>query len=119
MEYASARTWQSGCTSRAGVTVLHKTSYLSGFHLLATDGEIGHVDEFLVDEQFKVRYLVVDTRNGIGGRSVLIAPSAVESVDAPNKKVHVKLSREEIRRSPSAESADIELIETLPAVLII
>jgi uncharacterized protein YifN (PemK superfamily) len=98
--------------------MLHKTSYLSGFHLLAADGEIGHVDDFLVDEHWKVRYLIVDTRNGIGGRSVLIAPSAIDSVDAPNEKLHVKLSREEIKRSPSVESADIELIETLPAVLI-
>ena len=41
--------------------MLHKTSRLLGFHLLAADGEIGHVDDFLVDERFAVRYLVVDT----------------------------------------------------------
>ena len=99
--------------------MLHKTSYLSGFHLLAEDGGIGHVDDFLVDENWKLRYLLVDTKNGIGGRSVLIAPSAIESVDAPNKKLRVKLTREEIKRSPSVENANIELIETLPAVLII
>ena len=55
--------------------MLHKTSYLKGFHLHATDGEIGHVDDFLVDPGWNVRYLVVDTSNWIGGKSVLIAPS--------------------------------------------
>jgi hypothetical protein len=99
--------------------VLHKTSYLKGFHLLATDGEIGHVDDFLLDEGWGVRYLVVDTSNGIGGRSVLIAPSAIAAVDAPNQKIRVTLSRDEIKRSPSVATADIELIETQPSVLIL
>ena len=99
--------------------MLHKTSYLKGFHLLATDGEIGHVDDFLLDERWGVRYLVVDTSNGIGGRSVLIAPSAIAGVDAPNEKIRVTLSRDEIKRSPSVATADIELIETQPSVLIL
>jgi len=99
--------------------VLHKASYLKGFHLLATDGEIGHVDDFLLDEGWRVRYLVVDTSNAIGGRSVLIAGSAVTSVDSPAAKIRVNLSREDIKRSPSVSTADIELIETMPSILII
>ncbi|HEY3160755.1 MAG TPA: PRC-barrel domain-containing protein [Vicinamibacterales bacterium] len=99
--------------------MLHKASYLKGFHLLATDGEIGHVDDFLLDENWRVRYLVVDTSNRIGGRLVLIGSSAVASIDSPNEKIHVGLSRDAIKRSPSVSTADIELIETLPSVLII
>jgi hypothetical protein len=99
--------------------MLHKTSYVKGFHLLATDGEIGHVDDFLVDEDWRVRYLVVDTSNWLGGRSVLVSPRAIVDVDSPSRQLQVALSRGEIQRSPSMELADIELIETLPAVLII
>src|SRR5437867_6756168 len=47
----------------AGGTMLHKTTYMRGFHIEATDGGIGHVDDFLVDENWIVRYLVVDTSN--------------------------------------------------------
>src|SRR6476660_3534178 len=55
--------------------VLHKTSQLRGYHIVATDGEIGHVDDFLIDGgNWTLRYLVVDTSNWIGGRSVLISP---------------------------------------------
>jgi PRC-barrel domain protein len=98
--------------------MLHKTSYMRGFHLLATDGEIGHVDDFLVDESWNVRYLVVDTSNWIGGRSVLISPSKLEKVNSPEKQIRVRMSRGEIERSPSVDSASIELIETLPPVFI-
>lgn len=49
--------------------VLHKTSRMRGYHIEATDGTIGHVDNFLIDEfSWAVRYLVVDTSNWIGGR---------------------------------------------------
>jgi hypothetical protein len=98
--------------------MLHKTSKVLGFHLVASDGEIGHVDDFLVDENWDVRYLVIDTSNWIGGKSVLISPAVIEKVDSPAKEIHVRLTRDEIERSPSVDTAEIELIETLPPVLI-
>ena len=53
---------------------MHKTSALLGYHILATDGEIGHVDDFLVDDvSWRIRYLMIDTSNWIGGRTVLVA----------------------------------------------
>jgi hypothetical protein len=99
--------------------MLHKTSRLKGFHLHATDGEIGHVDDFLVDPSWKVAYLVVDTSNWIGGKSVLVSPSAIVTIDVEAQEIRVRLTRKEIETSPSVETADIELIETLPPVLIL
>src|SRR4051794_36223475 len=101
------------------VSVLHKTSRMRGFHIHATDGEIGHVDEFLVDEDtWSVRYLVVDTSNWIGGRSVLISSTMVQSIDSPRGEIRVKMTRNQIEAGPSAETAEIELVETLPSVWI-
>jgi hypothetical protein len=87
--------------------------------VLASDGAIGHVDEFLIDESgWTIRYLVVDTSNWIGGRSVLVSTTALESVDVVERRFHVRLTRDEIARSPSIETADIPLIEQLPTAWI-
>jgi hypothetical protein len=99
--------------------MLHKTSRLKGFHLHATDGEIGHVEDFLVDPAWKVCYLVVDTSNWIGGKSVLIAPSAIDTIDAEGQEIRVRMTRKEIEQSPPMDSANIELIETLPPVMLL
>jgi hypothetical protein len=99
--------------------MLHKTSRLKGFHLHASDGEIGHVDDFLVDPSWKVAYLVVDTSNWVGGKSVLVSPTAIVNVDVEKQEIRVRLTRKEIEKSPSIDTADIELIETLPPVLIL
>ena len=98
--------------------MLHKTSKLQGYHIIAADGGIGHVDDFLIDERGNTRHLVVDTSNWIGGKSVLISPAAIEKIDSPQKQILVRLTREEVERSPSVDTAEIELIETLPPPII-
>ena len=98
--------------------MLHKFSKLQGYHILATDGECGHVDDVLVDEQMQTRDLVVDTSNWIGGKSVLISSESVSRIDSPRKEIHVTLSRDEISHCPPTDSAEIELIETLPPTII-
>ena len=67
----------------------------------ATDGDIGHVEDLLVDEDgWMIRYLLVDTRNWLPGRKVLIAPSWVSGVDWLNEKVAMQVTREKIKGSP-------------------
>jgi hypothetical protein len=93
--------------------MLHKLSYMRGFHLEATDAGIGHVDDFLVDENWHIRYLVVDTSNWPGGKAVIIPSSAVDKVDSPKKKIFLKLTSAEVQNSASVDTADIPVIETL------
>jgi hypothetical protein len=104
--------------SAAETNMLHKTSKVKGFHIHASDGVIGHVDDFLFDEDCSILYLIVDTSNWLGGKSVIISTKLVTEIDSPAKKVHVRLTREDIRHSAPVDTADIELIETLPPFLI-
>jgi hypothetical protein len=100
--------------------MLHKTSKMRGYHIHAIDGVIGHVDDFLIDEKtWATSYLVVDTSNWLGGRTVLISSAVIQSIDSPNEEIRVKLSREDIERGPSVDSVEIELVETLPSVWIL
>lgn len=72
-----------------------------GYHLEASDGAIGHVDEFLVDERsWQIRYLVVDTRNWLPGRKVVVAPAWIESTDWIRRRLVVNLTRDAIKHSP-------------------
>ena len=99
--------------------MLHKLSKVRGFHIHAMDGEIGHVDDFLLDEStWGLRYMVVDTANWIGGRRVLLSPQVVAGVDVEHQRMDVALTRDQIERSKSIDSADIALAETLPSIWI-
>lgn len=80
---------------------LRSTKDISGHHVQATDGEIGHVKDFLIDDEaWAIRYLMVDTQNWWPGKTVLISPQWVESVSWNQSKVMVNLAREAIQQSP-------------------
>ncbi len=97
--------------------MLHKLSKVRGFHIHAVDGEIGHVDDFLIDEStWNLRYLVVDTTNWIGGKRVLVSPTVLSGVDAERERIEVALTRDQIEQSKTIETADIALDEVLPTI---
>jgi hypothetical protein len=80
---------------------LRSTDAVTGHHLQATDGEIGHVEDFIIDdESWAIRYLIVDTRNWWPGKKVLVSPMWIERMSWSEQKVFVKLSRDAIKASP-------------------
>ena len=80
---------------------LRSMNEVSGYEILATDGEIGHVDDFIVDDEpWIIRYIVVDTRNFWPGKKILVAPPWIANVDWQNSNVYVNLSHEAIKSAP-------------------
>lgn len=75
---------------------------VTGYHLHAIDGDIGHVSGFLVDDEtWAIRYVVVDTSNWWLGHQVLIAPDWISGVQWPDETVSVELSRASVKAAPS------------------
>jgi hypothetical protein len=80
---------------------LRSAEEVAGYHIHANDGEIGHVEDFIVgDGSWTVRYMLVDTRNWLRGRKVLVAPAWIKSVSWLEGKVDVNLTKEQIKNSP-------------------
>jgi len=80
---------------------LRSTHEVTGYNLLALDGEIGHVDDFIIDDEtWTIRYLIVATRNWWPGRKVLISPKWIQNVSWEEREVAIDLSREAIKAAP-------------------
>jgi hypothetical protein len=87
---------------------LRSTNEVTGYHIEAADGEMGHVKDFIVDDEtWAIRYLEVDTRNWWPGKKVLVSPRWIDNVSWPDSKVYVDLSREVIKNGP-------EYIDSMP-----
>jgi PRC-barrel domain len=84
---------------------LRSCNAVTGYHIHATDGDIGHVSGFLVDDEtWSIRYLVIDTSNWWVGHKVLIAPPWIKGVHWSDQTVSVDLSRESIKNAPPYDS---------------
>ena len=85
--------------------MLHSVSHLHGTTVVASDGDIGRVDEFYFDdEHWAVRYLVIDTGGWLAGRKVLISPYSVKRTDAQVRTLEVSLTRDQVERSPDIDT---------------
>jgi hypothetical protein len=80
---------------------LRSTREVCGYRIQASDGEIGHVEDFILEDgSWAVRYMAIDTQNWLPGRKVLISPRWIEKVSWGAGKVFVDLTQEKIKESP-------------------
>ena len=88
---------------RAEQSHLRATSEVVGCRIHAADGEIGHVEDFVVDDQsWAITSMVVDTRNWLPGKKALVPPSAISGIDWERSMVSVRLTRDELKQAPEA-----------------
>jgi hypothetical protein len=74
---------------------------LHGYTIHATDGDMGHVDQFYFDDDtWTVRYIIVKTGKFFFGHKVLVSPISLEKLDLENKKLFVNLTMEQVKHSP-------------------
>jgi hypothetical protein len=84
---------------------LRSIKEVTGYHIQATDSGIGHVETFMVDdEKWALRYVVVNTRNWLPGRMVLVSPQWITVVNWGEKKLQVDLTTESVKESPEYET---------------
>jgi hypothetical protein len=81
---------------------LRSTKEINGYNIQANDGEIGYVEDFIIDDKrsWKILYFVVNTRKWLPGKSVLVSTDHIEKEIWKEKNVYVDLSKNEIKRSP-------------------
>jgi len=87
---------------------LRSIAAVTGYHIHAADGEMGHVEDFLVeDASWRIRYLVVDTKNWWPGQQVLISPRTVRNIDWADRSIHLNISRQRIKHGRAYDPAKI------------
>jgi hypothetical protein len=85
---------------------LHEAAEVRGIHLEARDGDIGHVDDAIVDARsWALRYFLVDTSNWIGGRHVLVPARWVTGVRWLERKLAVDVTRQQVQSAPEFDPA--------------
>ena len=81
---------------------LRSSHTVRGYRIQAKDGGIGHVDDFIIDDEtWAIRYLIIGTLNWWPGKKVLISPRWIERVSWDESKAFLNMPRDTIRQSPA------------------
>jgi hypothetical protein len=80
---------------------LRSVREVTGYHVMAIGGEIGHVEDFLFDgKTWEIRYVIIDTRNFWAGKRVLVRPGWIKRMSPQKKMIYLNLPRERVEKSP-------------------
>lgn len=91
----------------SGDTHLRSASEVSGYGVRATDGELGHVEDFLFDDvSWAIRYLVIDTSNWWLGKHVLVAPRWIRQIAWEDRSVTASVRRHRLKNAPEYHRAE-------------
>jgi len=79
----------------------------NGYRIQARDGEVGHVTDFIIDdENWKIRYFVVETRNWLPGNFVVLSTDWIEDINWREQRVVVNLPKEKVKNGPYFDPDD-------------
>jgi len=85
---------------------LRSIAAVTGYHIHAADGEIGHVEDFLVDDAgWGIRYITVDTRNWWPGKRVLISPRSIREIDWADRLIQFNVNRRKVKDGPPYDTS--------------
>lgn len=88
-------------TRPGGDPHLRSTGEVRGYRIEASDGDIGHIQDFLIDgEDWTIRYIIVDTRNWWPGKLVPVAPEWGKEIRWEDRTLSVRLAKDEIKGAP-------------------
>ncbi|MDQ2687426.1 MAG: PRC-barrel domain-containing protein [Armatimonadota bacterium] len=80
---------------------LRSTREVTGYGVVALDGHLGHIDDFIVDDEaWRIRFLAVDTRDWWPGKKVLLPTEWIGRILWPERTVAVEVTRDQVRSGP-------------------
>ncbi|CQR47515.1 PRC-barrel domain protein [Paraliobacillus sp. PM-2] len=69
-----------------------------GYRVEASDGEIGHVSDFVIDdENWKIYYIVVNTNDPLASDHILLSTDWINKVEWASQKVFIDLTKDQFK----------------------
>ncbi len=88
-------------THEPGDSHLRSVSEMTSYVIHAEDGQIGHVEDFIIDDvTWTTQYMVVDTCEWLPGKKVLVPTEWINSVCFDRGEIEVALTRKTIEDCP-------------------
>jgi hypothetical protein len=87
-------------TEPEGESHIRSVHNVTGYYIQATDGTIGHLEDFLTEpDSWRIDSVIIDTSNMPGGKPVTLSSERIRRIDSSKKMVFVNATKDEIKNS--------------------
>jgi len=92
-------------SDNSGDPHLRSSAAVTGYNIKATDGQIGDVEDFIIDDTtWKISHIVVDTGNWLAGKKVIVSPRSIKEIRWETSEVFVNATVDEVKNSPEYDA---------------
>lgn len=85
---------------------LQRVKVINGYKVFSLDGEIGHLDDLLLDDlEWKIRYFIVNTGSWFFGKKILLSSTWIRKIDDLTSTILINVNQEKIRTAPTYDSS--------------
>ena len=93
---------------------LRDTGRVIGYHVHASNGDIGHINDFIIDDKdWRIKFVVVDTHNWFGGIKVLIPVSHIKAFEWLESKLVLDITIAAVENSKLFNESDYQHLQLL------
>ena len=87
---------------------LRSSNTVKGYKIQATNGEIGFVEDFIVDEvNWTIQYFEINTHKWIPTKTVLISPKWIDEINWKKEEVFLNMTREAVQLAPNYDTSKV------------
>lgn len=97
--------------SREQESNLRSFDEIKGYHIKAKDKEFGNLEDLFVDEEnWLIRYLLIDTCNFLPCKNVLLSPEWIKNINWREKNISIDKTKEQIKNAPEYKEEKTEYL---------
>ena len=87
---------------------LRSTHAITGYHIETTDGKLGHLRDFIIDDEtWHIEFLIIEMYSWLEAKRVLIARKNIKNIQWASSKVLVDVTSDELRSSPGYDESEL------------
>lgn len=91
---------------------LRSTKNINGYHIHASDGDIGHLDDLIMDDKnWQIKFIVVDTHNWFGGKKVIVPVGCIKKIEWADSRLLLDISIADVKKHKLFEEADFTRLQ--------
>lgn len=89
-------------------TSLQNFNEVEGYSIHVSDGKLGHVEDFIVDDNiWQITFLIIDTSSWPWGKKVILPVNQVETIDFGFREARLNLNSETVKNAPEYDSSKL------------
>lgn len=85
---------------------LRSSKKVTGYHIHATDGELGHIEDFIINvDNWTIEFMIIEAGTWLAKRKLMLSPDWIVDINWATSRAIVNVSVDTVKNSPEFDKS--------------